>query len=451
MTTTTTVEAGAVDLEAVPVRVQNINFDGLGRTKGDFLANVVKDVFLAKTFGDLVSRVAEAQEKLNRLETFKEVSSIVDVHKITENEDYKSGDGYDITFVVKEYGRLAASAKTHMGAQANAQVKTGLRMPNMFGRGEKLEVEYSYSSGSERNAEISFVKPYPHVLNSSCLSSFKTSVFQAKSPNPHGKYLNKSIGSIVTYCCTAVAQLMKMHHIIEWEGTWREIVPESLSTPFSIKLECGHAFKSALRHTLRIDTRDRLMFPGRGVYVNLLQELAGIGGDVKYHKSDVDLQYNYPLPFNMTFQSSFRIGTLSPFFKNEMRCGIADKFFLGGPYSLRGFTLRGIKVGEEGLSLGGLAYWSAAAHLYTPLPSVNRKFPIIDNCRFHFFINAGNLADKLLMGNIVKDMRIAYGAGLAVGMGDFAKIELNYCLPIKQVDGDKSVKGFQVGVGIHFL
>lgn len=44
------------------------------------------------------------------------------------------------------------------------------------------------------------------------------------------------------------------------------------------------------------------------------------------------------------------------------------------------------------------AYWSSAVHLYSRLPFLNRKFPMVDNCRIHFFANAGNLADKLLSG-----------------------------------------------------
>lgn len=58
-----------------------------------------------------------------------------------------------------------------MGSQADAQVKVGVRMPNMLGRGEKLEVEYSYSSSEERNTEVSFLKPLIKIPNakSECL------------------------------------------------------------------------------------------------------------------------------------------------------------------------------------------------------------------------------------------------------------------------------------------
>lgn len=65
--------------------------------------------------------------------------------------------------MVKEFGRVAASAKTQMGGQADAQVTGGLRMPNIFGRGERLEAEYSYSSSKEKNTEISLTKPLVQI------------------------------------------------------------------------------------------------------------------------------------------------------------------------------------------------------------------------------------------------------------------------------------------------
>lgn len=120
-------------------------------------------------------------------------------------------------------------------------------------------------------------------------------------------------------------------------------------------------------------------------------------------------------------------------------------------------------------------------HLYTPLPSLNRKYPLIDNFRLHFFANAGNLANMLLSGkcshlpscnhtykvcitfkyiptigwsiseNILHDIRSACGVGLAFALGNFGRLEVNYCWPITSAECDKTVRGMQLGVGVHFL
>ena len=42
-----------LDLNSVPVHVQNVRFDGLRRTKTDFVHSTVKDVFDAGNFGEV--------------------------------------------------------------------------------------------------------------------------------------------------------------------------------------------------------------------------------------------------------------------------------------------------------------------------------------------------------------------------------------------------------------
>lgn len=82
---------------------------------------------------------------------------------------------------------------------------------------------------------------------------------------------------------------------MEYEGTWRELTPAKRTTPLSVRCECGHSFKSAIRHILTVEGRDQTIFPNSGFYANFLHELAGLFGDVKYHKFDVDLQHNMSL------------------------------------------------------------------------------------------------------------------------------------------------------------
>lgn len=57
------------------------------------------------------------------------------------------------------------------------------------------------------------------------------------------------------------------------------------------------------------------------------------------------------------------MGLITPFGGDSKTCSLADRFFSGGPYSLRGFTVRGINVGEEGISLGGLVRTLNSRHL----------------------------------------------------------------------------------------
>lgn len=48
-------------------------------------------------------------------------------------------------------------------------------------------------------------------------------------------------------------------------------------------------------------------------------------------------------------------------------------------------------------------------------------------------------------------MRSAAGIGLAFKLAERARIELNYCVPIKKCAGDQAQNGFQFGIGYEFV
>jgi len=74
------------------------------------------------------------------------------------------------------------------------------------------------------------------------------------------------------------------------------------------------------------------------------------------------------------------------------------------------------------------------------------------------FITAGNVGNFWLSGavgrdieQVTQDFRLSYGLGLALKLGGVARIELNYCVPVKASRGDKPAPGLQFGVGVNFL
>ncbi len=47
--------------------------------------------------------------------------------------------------------------------------------------------------------------------------------------------------------------------------------------------------------------------------------------------------------------------------------------------------------------------------------------------------------------------RMSYGLGLMLRLGTVARIELNYCIPLRSQRGDRPHHGVQVAVGVQFL
>ncbi|MPD05619.1 Sorting and assembly machinery component 50 [Portunus trituberculatus] len=52
---------------------------------------------------------------------------------------------------------------------------------------------------------------------------------------------------------------------------------------------------------------------------------------------------------------------------------------------------------------------------------------------------------------LLREVRLSYGAGLAMSLGGFARVELNYCVPLLVQRGDRPSQGLQFGVAASFL
>ena len=62
---------------------------------------------------------------------------------------------------------------------------------------------------------------------------------------------------------------------------WRELTALSNGIAFAARNDMGHSLKSALKHTYTFDTRDSSNLPAKGVLAKFVNEVAGLGGDVK--------------------------------------------------------------------------------------------------------------------------------------------------------------------------
>ncbi|XP_030873370.1 sorting and assembly machinery component 50 homolog [Leptonychotes weddellii] len=133
-------------------------------------------------------------------------------------------------------------------------------------------------------------------------------------------------------------------------------------------------------------------------------------------------------------------------------------FYLGGPTSVRGFSMHSVGPQSEGDYLGGEAYWAGGLHVYTPLPFRPGQGGFGELFRTHFFLNAGNLCNlnygegpKAHIRKLAECIRWSYGAGIVLRLGNIARLELNYCVPMGVQKGDRTCDGVQFGAGIRFL
>jgi outer membrane protein insertion porin family len=191
-----------------------------------------------------------------------------------------------------------------------------------------------------------------------------------------------------------------------------------------IKEESGDRTVSKVGFSLLRDTRDSLMVTTRGNRVELLTEVAGgpFGGQTDYYRLEMRGSQFFPVFEAQTQVLSFigRIGTVVPH-SGADRIPFFDRYFLGGPYTLRGFDFRDIGpvAGAEHDRVGGNSYGFFSAE-YT--------LTIVDPIRFAVFYDWGyvNAGDYQFDASDYNDN---FGFGLRIMiMG--APLRLDYGIPI---------------------
>ncbi|KAF3706209.1 Sorting and assembly machinery component 50 -like protein A [Channa argus] len=387
-------------LENKDVVVQRVHIDGLGRTKEDLLTYEIAQVFQARNLIDVMRKSHEARQKLLRLGIFRKVEVVID----TSRGEDALPNGLDVTFEVTEMRRMTGSYNTMVGNNEGSMV-LGLKLPNVFGRAEKLTFQFSYGT-KETSYGLSFFKPQP------------------------GKFERNF--SINMYKVTG-------------------------QFPWSSLRETDRGISAELSHAMVIDTRNSSILPRKGGLLKIHQELAGYtGGDASFLKEDFEIQLNKTLYWDSVLSASLWGGLLLPI--GDKTTSIADRFYLGGPTSIRGFSMYSLGPQSEGDYLGGEAYWAGGLHLYTPLPFRPGRGGFGDFFRTHFFLNAGNLCNlnygegpQAHLKKLAECIRWSYGLGIVLRLGNIARLELNYCIPMGVQSGDRICDGVQFGAGIRFL
>ncbi|MEL0098183.1 MAG: outer membrane protein assembly factor BamA [Opitutae bacterium] len=198
--------------------------------------------------------------------------------------------------------------------------------------------------------------------------------------------------------------------------------------------------------SLSRDTRDALLFPTEGSIFIIRKEFAGgiFGGDADYGRFEVQ-----GARFFKTFDAmeqvlsvSGRAGTLGKFDGKDANVPFFEKFFLGGPYNLRGWDYRDAgpndPIAKE--PTGGNSY-SYASLEYT--------FKVADPLRFALFYDGGFLRRgdfKLSPGSDDEGWHDNWGLGIRIMvMGMPLRLDLGFPLADPSESGSSTQFHFSGG------
>uniref|UniRef100_A0A672IK26 Sorting and assembly machinery component 50 homolog, like n=1 Tax=Salarias fasciatus TaxID=181472 RepID=A0A672IK26_SALFA len=396
---------------------------GSGPDQGGPAGYEISEVFHAKNLIDVGAPPPAWQAAPPRI--FKEVEVLIDT------SEGRSGTPRPV-WGVTEIKRLTGSYNTMVGNNEGSMV-LGLKLPNMLGRAEKLTFQFSYGT-KETSYGLSFFKPQPgHFERNLTLNLYKVT---GQFPWSSLKETDRGVSAELNF------PLGFTNHTLKWEGVWRELGCLARSASFAVREESGHSLKSALSHTMSIDSRNSAIFPSRGALLRVNQELAGYtGGDASFLKEDLELQFNRR-PVCLLWG-----GGALPHRGRAERATVC-RFYLGGPTSVRGFGMYSIGPQSEGVLGGG------AAPLHPP-PLQAGPGGLRRPLSTHFFLNAGNLCKPQLrygegprahLQKLAEVHPLVYGAGIVLRLGNIARLELNYCVPMGVQNGDRWVQNGDRGV-----
>jgi len=217
--------------------------------------------------------------------------------------------------------------------------------------------------------------------------------------------------------------------------------------------------RSAVLAGLVWDTRDSVFLTTRGNRTELSGEVAGgpFGGDVNLYKLNAKTAFYFPLFDGHVLQVLGAAGVVDAFgdtknsgptvfepsigkFVKVNDVPIFDRYFLGGPNSLRGFGYRDVGPKDaQNDAIGGNSFANATME-YT--------FPIVERIRGALFFDIGNVwrdAYDIGLGDLKSDIGLGVRLNLPIG-----PLRLDYGYPL-QTDRTTSKSGhIQFSMGYQF-
>jgi outer membrane protein insertion porin family len=146
---------------------------------------------------------------------------------------------------------------------------------------------------------------------------------------------------------------------------------ETGASPFILN-EAGTTLLSQISQVMTLDFRDSRTFPHTGYVVEAGTDLAGLGGDARFVRGNLNAAYYIPLERLLGNPDwGIKIGGSTGYMSllSGGREEIIDRFFLGGD-NLRGFQTGGVGPHDTTTDdpLGGRFIWTQTSELRFPLP-----------------------------------------------------------------------------------
>jgi outer membrane protein insertion porin family len=227
----------------------------------------------------------------------------------------------------------------------------------------------------------------------------------------------------------------------------------------AIQDEKGTSLTSSVTPNFSYDSRDHFFNPTEGTKSAFSIELAGLGGDTRFIKTDLSGRWHYPLLKDPNWGGNYVLALggqlgyglgLAARNNGQKDLPLFERYFLGGINSVRGFADRSLGPREPSCTTDPTTNTSTChgsdvvGGSTAAVMNVELLFPIMEQygLRGVAFFDMGNaFSDGFNFG----DLRRSVGAGVR-WMSPFGPLRVELGVPLNKKSGDEtSVLGFSIG------
>lgn len=359
-------ETGSIDVvfrvrESEKFYVESIKVEGNTKTKAKV---IIRELALRP--GDVFDsqRMEVSQARLRNTSFFEDVRLTPEDTNIPSRKDLgitvREGRTGSFTFGAG-FGSVEKATIFFEMAQGNFDIfnwRSGFQ-----GDGQKFRFRVSVGTQSNQ-LSISFEEPWLFEQR----LAFGVELFRTKSEYNSADYnelrtgfelyLRRRIFELVEARLSYRLEMVEIFDVAHPLGGTGVVNPDGVADVFQAAE--GEELVSKVGLTFLRDNRDTLIFTRKGNRTSILNEMAGLGGDVNYFKSEVRTAHFIPTFDNMeqSFSIVARVGAAVPF-GDSTDVPFYDRFYLGGPETLRGYDFRDIgprDPDDNSESVGGNTY-----------------------------------------------------------------------------------------------
>jgi len=376
------------------------------------LDNVIRREFRLKE-GELFDSVKlrRSKQRLNNLQFFEDVK--IDTRR------GKESDLVDITTTVTERQTGSVNVGAGFSSSENLIFNAGISQNNFMGTGRRLVFSTNLSS---RRTDFNLSFTDPRIFDTTM--SGGVDAFNRKT-NYYSYKARKTGGGL---------RLGKALSEYDWTGINYNFANTEITdvvTPTSY-------LKNETRVTSRVspsfirDTRDNFMNPSSGSRHVVRFDMAGLGG-AKFHRMSYETSHYWPIVGKLVGMLHGSISWADGYGGDDLPS--FEKYYMGGPKSLRGYTIKNIGPKDgSGNPLGGNQSLLLNAELQYPFTKGFRGFLFYD--RGNLYGGGNDTSTTSTTWDLAK-MRDSIGAGVRF-LSPFGPIGFAYGIKLDQATGEES-------------